>query len=164
MVYGRFIEGINPHKNKMKNTIKTRTVQLSYGTVKNASLKVPAGPASAWVIAQLIRESFLDYMFSRENVIFSDEVAVSSIGRSHFMAGALGGYETRLEAKGFALVKEMAESDMYMALDVVRYRNPGLSNADAYRMAAKNEAVSEETRSLFLEMARCYEMKPTMAL
>lgn len=79
--------------------MKTNTVKFSYGTVKNASLKVPAEAYSLMDAAKLIQESFLEYMFRPGCGLMSDEVLLSSIGHANFFAGALGGYETRLTAE-----------------------------------------------------------------
>jgi hypothetical protein len=134
--------------------LKTRTVRFSNGVVRNAALKVPAEDCSLFQLAQLIRESYLEWVFNGSS-IFSDEVAVSSIGKSHYFAGALGGYETRLSLEDFAVVKANAESDVSLALEVVRYRrcNAGLSNVEVYRRASRNESLSERDRQFLRGLA-----------
>lgn len=133
--------------------MKTRTVQFSYGTVKDASLKIPAEAFSPMDAANLIRESFLEYMFRPGCGLMSDEVLVSSIGRSNFFAGALGGYEGRVSPELFAHIKECASYDMTLAVDVAKFREPGLSDRAAYLRASQNEALCENTRRCLVIMA-----------
>lgn len=133
--------------------MKTRTVQFSYGTVKNGSLKVPAEPSSLWTIAHLIRQSWLEYAFRPGCGLMSDEVLVSSIGHSNFMEGALGGWETRLSPENFKAVKELALDDALMALDTVRFRNPELDRKAHLLAAAKNEALSADQREMLTKLA-----------
>ena len=129
----------------MKN--KTRTIQFSYGTVKNASLKVPNGPHSINDIVSLIRESYLDYAFRPDNnSLMSDEVLTSSIGHDNFFDGALGGYESRLDDKTFQTVKRDALDDMGMAIAVARYRMPGAESSEIYLRASENEVLEESAR------------------
>lgn len=131
--------------------MKTHTVRFSYNTCKDAALLVPAEPASLFQVSRLILKSYFDHMFSRP-VLMSDEVLVSSIGKSSFFGGALGGWETRLNAKDFAALKGLlADSDI--AIAVVKYREPSISQADAYRRASQNEALSEADRHSLAEMA-----------
>ena len=136
----------------MKNTIKTRTVQFSYGFVKDASLKVPAGPASIHDIVALIRESYLDWAFSPGCGLMSDEVLTSSIGQAHFVAGALGGYKTRLGAETYEIVEHSVKDDCGMAMAVAEYRMPGATLDEIYRRASENEVLKETTRN-FLALA-----------
>ena len=129
----------------MKN--KIRTIQFSYGTVKNASLKVPNGPHSINDIVSLIRESYLDYAFRPEcNSLMSDEVLTSSIGHDNFFAGALGGYESRLDEKTFQTVKKDALDDLGMAIAVARYRMPNAERSEIYLRASENEVLEESMR------------------
>lgn len=131
----------------MTSTIKSRTVTFTYGTCKNAVLKVPAEAFSLIDAAALIRESFIEHMFNNGGLM-SDEVFISSIGRSNFFAGALGGYEDRLSAEKFAVLKELCENNIGMAVAVASSRNPNLSEKAAYQEAAKNKALTEKDRKL----------------
>lgn len=126
--------------------MKTKTVTFSYGTVKDASLEVPAEACSLFDIAHLIQQSFFKYMFRPGCGLMSDEVLVSSIGQANFFAGALGGYETRLNAKDFEAVKDMATSPTSLAVGVVEFRNPNISHSEKYMQASKNEALSKIDR------------------
>ncbi len=127
--------------------MKTQIVKFSYGTVKNASLKVPAEAYSIIDAATLIRESYLDYAFRPENTsLMSDEVLTSSIGQANFFAGALGGWETRMDAERFACLKRTVESPEGQALAVAAYRMPGSTRKAQYIRASKNEAISEDAR------------------
>jgi hypothetical protein len=126
--------------------MQTRTVTFSYGTVKEAALEIPAEPTSIIETAKLIRSSYLKYAFRPGCGLMSDECVTSSIGHSNFMAGALGGYETRLVAADFAALKDIVMDDMAMALAVVRFRNPELSNKEAWIKASENEVLSEDMR------------------
>ena len=135
--------------------MKTRTVRFSHNTCRDAALLIPAEPASLYQLSELIVKSYLDYMFSSP-CLMSDEVLVSSIGKINFFEGALGGWETRLNAKDFAALKNVLD-DMRLAVDVVRYRDDTLSRADAYRIAAKNEALSEADRKSLRAMAEFAE-------
>lgn len=137
----------------MNSNIKTRTVTFSYGTVKNAELLIPAEATNIVTMAALIRESYLKYMFRPGCGLMSDEVLVSSIGQSNFFAGALGGYETRMPADDFSILKEAADNDIALAVDVAKFRDPSLSTREAYRIAAKNEALSEDTRKAMIALA-----------
>ena len=128
-----------------RSDLKTRIVKFSNGVIKNASLKIPAEEYSIVDAAQLIRESFLDYMFSSGGLM-SDEVLTSSIGQAHFFEGALGGYKQRIDPEAFAALERYLNSKYSMALDVVRYREPGLKGADLYERAAQNRALSEDAR------------------
>lgn len=136
----------------MKNTIKTKTVYFTYGTAKDAALDIPAEDTNLVTVANLIRQSFLRFMFSRP-ALMSDEVLVSSIGRSNFETGALLGWKERLDEKTYELLEREVKSDVAMALAVVRYRNPSISKPDAYRAAAKNQAITAEDRKFFLACA-----------
>lgn len=140
-------------------SIKTRSVKFSYGTVKDATLLVPAEACSLVDIVSLIRRSYLEYAFRPGCGLMSDEVLVSSLGRSNFFDGALGGYKTRLSAEDFNSVKELANHDAGLALDAVRFRNPGLSRREVYILASKNEALSETDRK-FLEMIADHSESP----
>jgi hypothetical protein len=132
--------------------MKTKTVHFSYGTCKDAALKIPAEACSIVQIVDLIRESFLEYMFNGRSLM-SDEVLVSSIGRANFFAGALGGYETRLSPEDFKMVKSYADCDFSMAIAVARYREPGISTKEAFLIASKNTALSEFDRKALILMA-----------
>ena len=140
----------------MTSSIKTRTVRFTYGTAKDAALEIPAEPTNLVTVADLIRRSFLRHMFSGP-VLMSDEVLVSSIGRSNFETGALLGWKERLDEKTFELLESDVKSDIAMALAVVRFRNPSISNRDAYLTAAKNEALKDETR-IFLRAVADIEL------
>jgi hypothetical protein len=126
----------------MKNT---RTVTFSYGTCKDAVLKIPVGPHSIAMMGDLLIESYLEYMFGRGSLM-SDEVLVSSIGHDNFYAGALGGYETRLNSEDFNCLKHYVDNDILLALAVTRYRNPSISKIDSYLESARNEALSQDER------------------
>jgi hypothetical protein len=140
----------------MKN-IKTRTVQFSYGTVRNADLLVPAEACSLADIAGLIRRSYLAYAFRPGCGLMSDECVTSSIGQANFFAGALGGYETRLDAEDFARLKECAANDIALACDVVRFRAKAqgreMTEAEVYLEAAKNEALDSNSRAFLAAWA-----------
>ena len=137
----------------MKNTLKTRTVQFSYGFVKDASLKVPAGPASIYDIVSLIRESYLDWAFRPERAsIMSDEVVTSSLGQADFFAGALGGYEIRLDARTFKMIADYASDSVGMAMAVARYRMPGATLRQVYERVSENEALSDSEREFCRNM------------
>jgi hypothetical protein len=137
----------------MKNTIKTRTVQFSNGFVKDASLKVPVGAHSIYDIVSLIRESYLDWAFRPErSSIMSDEVVTSSIGQADFFAGALGGYETRLDAQTFKIVKDYASDEIGLAIAVARYRMPGATLRQVYERVSQNEALNEMDRGFCRNM------------
>jgi hypothetical protein len=143
-----------PPNTKPRNNMKTRTVKFSYGTVKDASLKIPAEDFSLVQVADLTRQSYLEYAFRPGCGLMSDECLTSSIGHSNFMAGALGGYKTRLESKAFAGLKSMLiENDVAMALAVAKFRNPSLTQNEAYIQASKNEVLSETERKLLTLMA-----------
>jgi len=133
--------------------MKTKIVTFSYGTVKDASLKVPAESYSVYSLCSLIRESYLDYAFRSGSGLMSDACLTSSIGHDNFMAGALGGYETRLTPEVFALVKDSINSELQMALAVARYREPNATSSDIYMRASKNDALSEENRDFLSQMA-----------
>lgn len=134
-------------------TIKTRTVTFSNGTVKNASLLVPAEACSINDLRNLIVKSYLDYAFSAKNILMSDECLTSSIGQANFFEGALGGYETRMPAESFRMLKEWCENEMSMAVDVAQYRMPGCSLKQAYLRASENEVLSEGDRKALVMMA-----------
>jgi hypothetical protein len=135
------------------NTIKTRTVTFTYGTAKDAALKIPDEDTNLYTVACLIRESYLDWMFARGGLM-SDEVLLSCIGKANFFAGALGGWETRLDAEKFAVLKDSVEKDdVSLALAIVRRRNPSLTTAEAYRQAAKIRNLDEGTKTTFLALA-----------
>lgn len=133
--------------------MKTQTVQFSYGTVKNASLKIPAEAYSLMDVVNLIQDSFLEYMFRPGCGLMSDEVLVSSIGKSNFFAGALGGYKTRLQPDVFEALERCADNDIGLAFKVAKFRNPGISPKQAYLVASKNEALSEDVRRFLVLMA-----------
>jgi hypothetical protein len=132
-------------------------VKFSNGVVKDASLKVPTGRYSIAALADLIRQSYLDWRFDGASGLFSDEVALSSIGKSHFFDGALGGFETRLDAGTFARLQENVSSDYSLAIAIARRRNPKLSYKEALRAAALNQSLTEEDR-------RCMETIAEMDL
>lgn len=132
--------------------MKTKIVTFTYGTAKNAELLVPIETCSIHDIAVLIRKSYLKWMFGH-GALMSDECVVSSIGKSNFFAGALGGYETRMPADDFSILKEVADNDIALAVDVAKFRDPSLSTREAYRVAAKNEALSEDTRKAMIALA-----------
>ncbi len=134
--------------------MKTRSITFSNGLVKDAVLKVPAEACSLFHIAQLIRQSYLEWRFDGRSIM-SDEVIVSSIGQANFFAGALGGYETRLSPDDFKRVKQLAESAVALAVDTVKFRkcNAGISIRDAYLQASRNEALSEFDRKFLADMA-----------
>lgn len=136
----------------MKNTIKTKTVYFTFGTAQNAALEIPAEATNLVTVANLIRQSFLRFMFSRP-ALMSDAVLVSSIGRSNFETGALLGWKERLDAKSFELLEREVKSDIAMALAVVRFRNPAISKRDAYLAASKNEALDDDTRHFLRDFA-----------
>ena len=127
--------------------MKTRTVTFSFGTVKNASLKIPAEAHNLVQAAELIRESYLDWAFRPGCGLMSDEVLTSSIGHSNFFAGALGGWETRLTPESFKSLKSLClENDMGMAIAVARYRMPGAERSEIYLRASENEVLEESAR------------------
>jgi hypothetical protein len=136
----------------MNNTIKTRTVRFSFGTVKGAALQIPAQPTNLVTVARLIRESYLAWMFSKP-AIMSDECLLSCIGRDNFEAGALGGWETRLDAKSFAMLKDLVNDDTAMALAIVRYRNANASERTVWSLASKIEGLSAEVRAMMQQLA-----------
>lgn len=136
----------------MKNKIKTRTVKFSYGTVKDASLKIPVGAYSIYDIVSLIRESYLDWAFRPGCGLMSDAVLTSSIGHDNFFAGALGGYETRLDAEKFKLVKDYASDSVGMAMAVARYRMPCATLRQVYERVSQNDAISECEREFCRNM------------
>jgi hypothetical protein len=130
---------------------EVRIVKFTNGVVRDASLKVPTGRYSIAALADLIRESYLDWRFDGASGLFSDEVALSSIGKSHFFSGALGGFETRLDADTFARLQETVNSDYCLAIAIAERRNPELSHKAAMLVAAKNRALSMSDR-------RCMEL------
>lgn len=136
--------------------MKTQIVKFSYGTVKNASLKIPAVAYSAMDAARLIMESYLEYAFRPGCGLMSDECLTSSIGKSNFFAGALGGYENRVSAEVFELIKSCADNDIMLATMIVRARrcNAGISQAEVYTQASKNEALDESSRKALAMMAK----------
>lgn len=140
----------------MKN-IKTRTVQFSYGTVRNADLLVPAEACSLADIADLTRQSYLAYAFRPGCGLMSDECVTSSIGKANFFAGALGGYKTRLEPEAFIYLEQCAANDIALACDVVRFRAKAqgreMSAAEVYLEAAKNEALDSNSREFLAAWA-----------
>ena len=134
--------------------MKTRTVSFSFGTVKDASLKIPAEAYNLVQVADLIRQSYLEYAFRPGCGLMSDECLTSSIGHSNFMAGALGGYETRLDAELFTSLKGLlTENDVGMALAVAKFRDPSLTQNAAYIQASKNEVLSDTERKFLVLMA-----------
>lgn len=138
--------------------MKTQIVKFSFGLVKNAALEIPAEAYSLHSAACLIRKSYLAWRFGPDNrSIMSDEVVVSSLGQAHFFAGALGGYETRLDAKTFASLKECAESAVALAVDVVRFRaekqGRKLTTQQTYAEASRNEALSADEREILNSLA-----------
>lgn len=135
----------------MTTTIKTRTVRFTYGTARDAELQIPAEPASLLTVVHLIRESLFRYMM--RGALVSDAVVVSSIGTENFLAGALGGWETRLPAAEFKILSDMTRNPVSLAVAVAQFRNPHLTLAEAYTVAAHNEALSEEDRKLTLSAA-----------
>lgn len=134
---------------------KTRTVKFSYGTVKGADLLVPAEPTSLYAVSKLIHQSYLNWAFSGESLV-SDDCLLSSIGQANFFAGALGGWKTRLDADGFKALEGLCGGTS-LALDIVRYRNPTISTAEAYRVAARNEALSDDERKCLMTLAKHHE-------
>lgn len=136
--------------------MKTRTVKFSYGTVKDASLKIPAEDFSIAQVAHLIRESYLDYVFGSQSCIFSDECATSSIGQSDFFAGALGGYKTRLDPEVYEAVESMTNHLPSLALAVARRRDASLTTAQVYAIAANNSALSDLDRAFLATVANSY--------
>lgn len=135
--------------------MKTRTVRFSYNTCKDVALLVPAEPANLYQVSELILQSYFDYMFSR-GALMSDEVLVSSIGKSSFFGGALGGWKTRLNEKEFAALENLLVDSM-IAVAVVQYRDSSISRVDAYRIAAKNEALTADDRRFLNDMAELSE-------
>jgi hypothetical protein len=136
---------------------EVRIVKFTNGVVRDASLKVPTGRYSIAALADLIRESYLDWRFDGASGLFSDEVALSSIGKSHFFEGALGGFETRLDADTFARLRDNVNSDYCLAISIAERRNPELSHKAAMLVAAKNRALSMSDR-------RCMELIAEMDL
>jgi len=130
--------------------MKTRIVKFSYGTVKDASLHIPAEAYSIVDVVTLIRQSYLEYAFRPGCGLMSDECVTSSIGQANFFAGALGGWETRLAPEVFKSVKDYAADTMGLAIMVVKFRkcNAGISNKEAYRQASRNEALTESERKM----------------
>lgn len=126
--------------------LKTRIVTFSYGTVKDADLEVPAGDFSAWDAAHLIRKSWLRYAFRPGCGLMSDEVLVSSIGKSNFFEGALGGYKQRLDPTFYGILERCVNDDIALATEVVRFREPNLPAADVWERLSKNEALDVNTR------------------
>lgn len=140
-------------------SIKTTTVKFSFGLVKNAALEIPAESYySLKDIACLIRKSYLAWRFRPGCGLMSDEVVVSSLGQAHFFAGALGGYETRLEPEVFAALKQCVENPVALACDVIRLRaskqGRTLTQKDVYTEASKNEALDADTRKMLRELAK----------
>ena len=82
----------------------------------------------------------------------SDEVVTSSIGQADFFAGALGGYETRLDAQTFKMVKDYASDDIGLAIAVARYRMPGATLRQVYERVSKNEVLTEAEREFCRNM------------
>lgn len=139
-------------------SIKTRSVLFSFGLVKDAALEIPAEAYSLNDAACLIRKSYLAWRFGPDNrSIMSDEVVVSSLGQAHFFAGALGGYQSRLDAKTFAALKDCAESAVSLAVEVVKLRaakqGRTLTQAEVYTEAARNEALSASEREILASLA-----------
>lgn len=134
--------------------MKTRIVKFSYGTVKDASLKIPAEPYSIVDAVTLIRESYLEYAFRPGCGLMSDAVLTSSIGQANFFAGALGGYETRLDVESFRRLKEYASFAGGMAMAVAKYREPNATTSQHYLRASQNEALPDAERKFFAEMAK----------
>lgn len=138
-------------------SIKTRSVLFSYGLVKDALLEIPAEAYSLHDVACLIRRSYLAWRFDGHSIM-SDEVVVSSLGQAHFFAGALGGYETRLDAKTFASLKDCANSAIALAVDVVKLRagkqGKTLTDAEVYTQASRNEALNATERDMLASLAK----------
>jgi hypothetical protein len=126
--------------------MNTRTVKFSYGTVKDASLKIPAEAYSVVDAVKLIRESYLEYMFRPGCGLMSDEVLVSSIGQANFFAGALGGYESRVDAEFFKNMQSYINHAPGLALAVAEYREPTATRKQHYIRASKNESLSATER------------------
>lgn len=133
--------------------MKTRSVTFSYGTVKNASLLIPAEAYSVVDVVHLIRQSYLAYAFRPGCGLMSDECVTSSIGQANFFAGALGGWETRVSAEVFKRIKDYAECMSAMAMAVAQYREPNASPKAHYLRASKNEVLSQSERAFMAEMA-----------
>lgn len=133
--------------------MKTQIVRFSYGTVKDAALKIPAEPYTIVDAVKLIRDSYLEYAFRPGCGLMSDEVLTSSIGHANFFAGALGGYETRVSAESFKNMTEYAESDAGMALAVAVYRDPKATQKRHYIRASENTTLSEADRKFLTLMA-----------
>jgi hypothetical protein len=138
--------------------MKTRTVTFSFGTIKNADLHIPAEDFSLFAAAQLIRQSFLEYMFRPGCGLMSDEVLVSSIGRCNFFDGALGGYETRLSPADFKVLSDEAKNDIALACDGIRFRaekqGRELSRAEVFAEASRNESLGEDSRKMLSQMSK----------
>jgi hypothetical protein len=137
-------------------TIKTRTVHFTYGTVKNAALKVPAEACSFVDMAKLIQDSYLEYMFRPGCGLMSDECLLSCIGKSNFFAGALGGYETRLSPADFKTLTSCTENDIMLASAIVTRREPNLSPAEHYLRVSQNEGLQLDApaRAAIAEMGK----------
>ncbi len=140
--------------------MKTQIVKFSYGTVKNASLQIPAEAHCIHDIVVLIRQSYLDYAFRPENrCLVSDEVLTSSIGHSNFFTGALLGWETRMSAKDFAALKQCADDDIGMATAVAKYRMPNASRKAILLRASENTVLTEDVRAFLVKMSEMPEIK-----
>lgn len=133
--------------------LPTKMVRFTYGTCKDATLKIPAAPANLVQVAELVRESFFDYMFSK-GALISDEVLVSSIGASNFFAGALGGWKTRLPAKDFDLLSGLVQDPMNLAVHAAQYRDPTATLAQSYLRASQNEALNDNERTILKQMIK----------
>lgn len=133
--------------------MKTRTVKFSYGLVKDADLQVPAEAYSIVDAATLIIDSYLAWRFRPGCSLMSDEVVVSSLGQAHFFAGALGGYESRLQPEVFQALKRYASAPEPLAVATVRFRDPSLKGSAVYARAAENTELSAEVRSFLRQMS-----------
>ncbi len=142
--------------------MNTKTVSFSYGSVKNASLKIPAEAYSAMDAAKLIRESYFDYAFRPGCGLMSDECLTSSIGQANFYAGALGGYETRVSPEAFNAIRGCLASELSQAVAVAAYREPNAGRMAHLLRASKNDAISEDNRRFLLLMAKA-ESEPATA-
>jgi len=128
----------------MKNT-NTKTFEIEYGVVKDGLLTLPV-EGNAYTYAEHIIQSYLDWRFRPQSGIFSDAVALSSIGKSHFFEAVFSGLDERIQNKEFCKwIKDFC-SDIYLAIAIAKRRNPELTHDEASRKALKNEALSEKDR------------------
>lgn len=131
----------------------TTTVTFEYGVAKNAKLIIPTVASSIATLVGLINKSLVKYKLEQGG-LFSDQVIYSSIGTSHFIKGALLGWQDRLEVDQFkALERNFDDSSLLVdRLTAIAEHRYGLTGNAVYEKVLEFDFITDEQREFFSVM------------